>query len=118
MPPHKRRRKWPSVSEFWESMEPKEFRIHCTEHADYRKFKAWIRKVTKESLEKTPFDEEIKNRFGEEVDVCVAEYDKPGKINTNMAIFNWDFTYFMTPDEIKKMKDKPEPLKPIKAFDL
>lgn len=35
-----------------------------------------------------------------------------------MAIFNWDFTYFMTPDEIKKMKEKPEPLKPIKAFDL
>lgn len=28
-PPHKRDRKWPSVQEFWESTEPKEFRLSC-----------------------------------------------------------------------------------------
>jgi hypothetical protein len=27
--PHKRRRKMPSIKEFWESMEPKEFKIFC-----------------------------------------------------------------------------------------
>lgn len=35
-----------------------------------------------------------------------------------MAIFKWDYTYFMTAEDVKKMKDKPEPLKPIKALDL
>ena len=28
-PPHKRDRKWPTVQEFWESTEPKEFRLSC-----------------------------------------------------------------------------------------
>ena len=29
LPPHKRRRKWPSIKEFWESMEPQEFKLTC-----------------------------------------------------------------------------------------
>jgi hypothetical protein len=35
-----------------------------------------------------------------------------------MAIFNWDNTYFMTKEDIKKLKEKPELPKPPKAFDL
>lgn len=27
--PHKRRRKWPTIKEFWESTEPHEFKLHC-----------------------------------------------------------------------------------------
>jgi hypothetical protein len=27
--PHKRRRKWPSIKEFWETTEPQEFKLHC-----------------------------------------------------------------------------------------
>lgn len=27
--PHKRRKKWPSIEEFWKSTEPKEFRLSC-----------------------------------------------------------------------------------------
>jgi hypothetical protein len=29
LPPHKRRRKWPSIKEFWTSMEPAEFKLSC-----------------------------------------------------------------------------------------
>lgn len=35
-----------------------------------------------------------------------------------MAIFKWDFTHFMTADEMKKLKEKPVPLVPPKAFDI
>jgi len=35
-----------------------------------------------------------------------------------MAVFKWDYTYYMNKDEIKKLKDKPEPLIPPKAFDF
>lgn len=42
-PPHKRRRKWPTVDEFWSLMEPKEFKLACQDHADWRKFKLWLK---------------------------------------------------------------------------
>ena len=29
LPPHKRRRKWPTIEEFWTTMEPKEFKLTC-----------------------------------------------------------------------------------------
>jgi len=36
-----------------------------------------------------------------------------------MAVFNWDYTYHMSPEEIKALKDKkPEKLIPPKYFDL
>jgi hypothetical protein len=65
-----------------------------------------------------PFDEEIEAKFASEIDICVGDYDKPGKINTDIACFKWDYTYFMTPDELKKVKEKPEPLIPPKSFDF
>ena len=119
-PPHKRRRKYPSIREFWESMEPVEFKIYSGDQADWRKFKVWLKKTVMESVNrKIPFDQEIQERFGHEVDICVGDnYDLKGKVNTEMAIFKWDNTYFMTPDELKKLKDKPEPLIPPKSFDF
>jgi len=44
-----------------------------------------------------------------------------GKVNhTDIAVFSHDFTYFLSPDELKKLpKDKmPEPLVRPKSFDL
>jgi hypothetical protein len=38
--------------------------------------------------------------------------------HTDIAIFKWDFTYFMTEEEKKKHKELPEKLVPPKAFDL
>ena len=44
-PPHKRRHnKWPTVEEFWKSMEPQEFKVYSTDYADWRKFKLWLKK--------------------------------------------------------------------------
>lgn len=42
-PFHKRKRKWPFVTEFWASTELHEFRFVCDDRADYRKFKRWLR---------------------------------------------------------------------------
>lgn len=47
-PPHKRDKKWPTIEEFWTSDEPKEFRLHCSHHADYRKFRVWFKKRLEE----------------------------------------------------------------------
>lgn len=40
--------------------------------------------------------------------------------HTDIAVFKYDFTYFMTDEDLKKLsKDKlPEPIAPAKAFDL
>ena len=66
----------------------------------------------------TPFDEEIRQKFLGEIDICVGDYDKPGKLNTDIAAFKWDYTYFLSKDELKKLKEKPEPLIPPKSFDF
>ena len=61
LPPHKRRTKMPSIEEFWTTMEPKEFKLTCQEHADYRKFRAWLRKMVRDAAKREiSFDEEIK----------------------------------------------------------
>ena len=41
-PFHKRKRKWPSIQEFWESSEPQLFKLVCDDYADLRKFKRWF----------------------------------------------------------------------------
>ena len=48
----------------------------------------------------------------------MGNYDESGKVNSNVAVFNWDYTYYMTPDELKKLKEKPEKLQPPKSFDF
>jgi hypothetical protein len=44
------------------------------------------------------FDAE-KNALGKyaaEIDICVGNYETKGKVNTDMGIFKYDFTYFMS----------------------
>lgn len=65
------------------------------------------------------FSQEAAERFGAEVDICVGnDYNAKGRVNTDIAIFKYDYTYFMTPDEVKKLKEKPAKLAPPKAFDF
>ena len=33
-----------------------------------------------------------------------------------MAVFKWDYIHFMSKDEVKKLKEKPEPLIIPKSF--
>lgn len=39
-------------------------------------------------------------------------------MNTDIAVFKWDFTHFMNDDDLKKLKERPEPLIPPKSFDF
>ena len=121
--PHRRSRPWPTVQEFWDSTEPKEFKLYCQDQADFRKFRVWLRKCLAEGKEKkTTFDQEAAERFGAEVDISIGDnYELPGKVNTDIAVFKWDYTYFMSAEELKKLKgDKAPPAKlvPPKSFDL
>lgn len=45
LPEFKRKRKWPSLEEFWNSNDPKPFRLIASDHADWRKFKRWMSKT-------------------------------------------------------------------------
>ena len=118
-PPHKRKRKWPSIEEFWTSMELKPFKLYCNEYADYRKFRRWLRiQVFGAENKAISYEEEARARFIKEFDICMGNYEEAGVVNTEMAVFKWDYTYFMTKDEIKALKEKPEVYKIPKAFDL
>ena len=65
------------------------------------------------------FDQEAADRFGAEVDICVGnDFSAKGKVNTDIAIFKYDYTFFMSPEEVKKLKEKPAKLVPPKAFDF
>jgi hypothetical protein len=41
----KRKQKFPEISEFWKSEEPKEFKIYYSSYAEARKFRMWVRKM-------------------------------------------------------------------------
>jgi len=120
--PHARKRKWPSIEEFWASEEPVEFKLGATDQSEWRKFRKWLMKTLKKSSQRTDgyhFDADVQERFGKEFDICFGDYNEKGVINTSMAVHKWDFTYHMTADEIKALKDKkPEPVIPPKFFDL
>jgi len=51
------------------------------------------------------------------MDICIGEYEATGMIHNKIAIFNYDHSFFMTPEEIKK-KGVPAKLIAPKAFDL
>ena len=53
--------------------------------------------MTAKDLEKS-YDERVNEKYDSEIDLCHGEFDKPGKINTSMAVHKWDYTFFM-PEE-------------------
>lgn len=42
MHPHLRKKKYPTVEEFWSSKENARFKMWCSTHAQFRKFKKWF----------------------------------------------------------------------------
>ena len=65
------------------------------------------------------YDERVSEKFDPEIDLCHGEFEKPGVINTSMAVHNWDFTYYMSEQELKEYKgEMPKKLVPPKMFDL
>jgi hypothetical protein len=58
-------------------------------------------------------------KFGKEIGISFGEWDVPGVLCTDMAAFKYDFTYFMSKEELKAFKgEKPEKLVIPKQFDL
>lgn len=119
-PHHKRKRKWPSIDEFWSCEEPMPFRFVCDDYAQWRKFLRWIRKevAARERLGGA-FEDEIEARFGSEFDISHGEWEHVGVINhDDIAVFKYDYTYHLNEAELKALKEKPEPIvRPI-MFDL
>lgn len=86
-------------------MEPKEFRLHCQDYADFNKFRVWLRETLKKvEHQEVAYDDEQAARFASEIDICLGNYEEKGIVNhDNIAVFKYDFTYYMTPEEIKKL---------------
>jgi len=119
-PLHRRRRKWPTAEEFWASDRLHELRLVCDDQADHRKFRRWLRQKVAEApdLEQS-YDDRVRAKYDPEIDLCHGEWDKPGVINTKMAVHHWDFTDYMTEEERKAYKGElPETVVPPKMFDL
>ena len=49
-PLHKRKRKWPTIEEFWKSEEPIEWKVKADDYADVRRFKRWFRAELRKSM--------------------------------------------------------------------
>ena len=124
-PEHKRRRKWPTIEEFWACEEPKPFRLIASDHADWRKFKRWLR-VHLRKIEQDPsydYDKEALSKFEPGLDIYLGDdYEKHEEPNTDMAIFKYSNLDFLTekelaelPEEKKVRKQPPTPVDLSKA---
>ena len=119
--PQHRDKKWPTIEEFWTSDEPVDFRLHCSAYADWVKFRVWLKKTMEEYEQKSmSFDDEVLEKYRKEFDLCSGEYSEKGVVNHDAAIFKYDWTYFLTEDELKKLPKEqiPEKLVPPKSFDF
>lgn len=101
-------------------MEPMPFRLLAAEQANWRQFRRWlIQHLRKIEHSDYDYDRDCLNKFDSELDICIGDFDKKGHINTEMAIFSWDNTIFMTEDEIKKLpEEKKQKVYPAQMFDL
>ena len=117
----RRRRPWPTVDEFWSSEEPKQFRLLCSDQADYRKFRRWLRRHLR-LLEDSDFnyDEAALGKFGSDLDICLGDFDKVEQVNTDMAAFKWSHATYMDEAEIQALPEdrRPKVLVPPVMFDL
>jgi hypothetical protein len=119
-PLHQRKRKWPSIQEFWDSDELMPFRLIADDQADVRKFKRWFKlQLRKADSMEQSFDDQVLAKYGSQIDVCLGDFNEKGVLNTDMAVYQLDWTQFMSKQELKEYKgDKLEPLVKPKMFDL
>lgn len=67
----------------------------------------WLRKILAEVEKKEKsYDLEAEEKFGKEIDIVLGNnFEAKGKVNTDIAVFKYDFSYFMSAEELKKKKD-------------
>lgn len=91
----------------------------CDDQADWKKFKRWLRRELSKAGECEDFSSKNEAIYGSEVGISHGDWNEKAKFTTEMAVFNYDFTYFMSKDELKAYKgEKPAKLVPPKMFDL
>lgn len=121
-PLHKRKKKWPTAEEFWESNVPVNFRLIADEQAEWRKFRTWLRRYFRQ-IEQQPdydYDTAATEAFRDKIDFCIGDFDEKGVVNTDMAIFKFDQSIFMTKEEIEATPDeqRPKRFEPVTMLDL
>ena len=94
----------PTSEEFWESNEPYNFRVNCSDYSEYRKFRTWFYKqvpnsnyhicqVEEGQKEPLSYEERLFKKYGkyEKFD----DYDKDYVLDAKAAVFSYDRTYFL-----------------------
>lgn len=120
LPLHARKQKYPTIQEFWESTEPRTFKLAADDQADWRKFRRWLR-IQLKSLkpEDKSFFEKHNIKFVDDINLCHGKWDEKAKFCQDVLAMQYDFTYHMTPEELKAYKGPmPEKLKSPVQFDL
>ena len=116
--PHKRKRKWPTVDEFWNSTEPVDFRVTADDYSKWRKFRRWLRiQIRNSDSLNENYDDMVLAKYGKELDICLADYDEKGVVNhDDIAVFKYDFTQIMNKEQhdeyVKKLNKAIEDGKP------
>ena len=96
-----------------------QFKLICDDNADLRKFKRWLNLELKKagSMEKS-FDDKVLDKYKDDIDLCMGDFEEKSKPNTDMAVFKLDWTHFMTPEEVKQQAETLAPLTKAKYPDM
>jgi len=118
----RRARVWPTQEQFWALETPEEFRVMCNDKADYPKFRKWLMRHLR-TIEAQPdydYDTIASEKFKDEMDLCLGNFDVKGVLNHEMAVFKWDSSIYMTEKEIKALPEERRPVSftPPQYFDL
>lgn len=114
---HKREPKYPTADEFWQGDTPRTFFIYAPPHAEFRKFKVWIRKAIQAGLKGPSLQDSMTAKYGQlfsNYDDFEKDYDRFNERGAkSMGIFSYSWADFLTKDEKKALKNSlPELPKP------
>lgn len=114
---HKREPRYPTPEQFWASDTPKTFFLYAPPHAEYRKFKVWIRNMIREGLKAPSLRERAGAKYGglysffDDYEKDYARFNEHGASVVPILSYSW--ADFLTKDEKKALKNSlPELPKP------
>ena len=118
-PHHKRKRKWPSVTEFWNLEEPVIFKLSTDSYADVPRFKRWFRAQLKAGVEdERSFEDKILEKYKDKIDLCEGKWEEEGVINTDIAAHKFNVNDYLTKQELRDYPFEITHFEPPKMFDL
>jgi hypothetical protein len=106
--PELRKKKWPDYNQFWESTEPKEFRINYPLYSQAKRFKRWLKvKITYFDKSKEQTIDQVLDGLYSPIDKYENYEAKRGGIGQVPAIYHYSPEYFMSPTDRKAIKHDP-----------